>query len=250
MASAQTPAQVAPQPTVDDLLRVDNLSVGYDGRPVVYDASFRVARGEVVTLFGSNGAGKTTTLKAIVGLLRPLSGSVLYDGVERVGRDASRGAADGISLIPAERFTFADLSVDENLSLGAYSVSSADTRQMRRDRALELFPRLKDRLRQKAGTMSGGEQRMLSIAMALMAGPRLLLLDEPSLGLAPTIVEQVMGVVRQLRDDDGMSVVMVEQNVVQALRIADRAYVMRSGRILLEAEATELRKRDEFWEMF
>jgi branched-chain amino acid transport system ATP-binding protein len=241
---------VSPATATGNLLEVSGLTAGYDGRSVIYDVDLTIGRGEAVVLLGSNGAGKTTTLKSIVGLLPPQRASIRYDGTDRSGRRASECAGDGISFIPAERFTFANLTIEENLGLGAYTVASAEARDERRNRVLELFPILGQRLTQKAGTMSGGEQRMLSVAVALMAAPRLLLLDEPSLGLAPAIVEQLMAVVGQLQTEDQMSVLMVEQNVGQALTIADRVYVMRSGRIILEESAEKMRARDEWWDLF
>jgi branched-chain amino acid transport system ATP-binding protein len=232
------------------LLEVHGLTAGYNRRPVVYDVALSVDEGEIVVILGSNGAGKTTTLRSIVGFLRPFSASVRYRGeawpVDRPWLAARRG----IALIPSERFTFAALSVGENLALGAHSVRSAAERRGAQEHVIELFPRLGERLEQKAGTMSGGEQRMLSIAVALMARPQLLLLDEPSLGLAPAVVEQIMRTLKSLVDNEGMSVLMVEQNVGQALQIADRVYVLRSGRIILEESAERTRAREQWWDLF
>lgn len=232
------------------ILEVTGLRAGYDGRPVVYDVDLAILQGKITCLFGSNGAGKTTCLKAISGLLRPFAGTIRYRGEERALGHAARSAGDGIAFIPSERFTFADLSVEDNLALGGYSERSAGVRDERREEMLEMFPVLRERLGQKAGTMSGGQQRMLSIAMALMTGPRVLLLDEPSLGLAPAIVEQLMETLRRLAAERGLSVLMVEQNVGQALRVADHVYVIRSGRIILEGEASRMRERDDWWDLF
>jgi branched-chain amino acid transport system ATP-binding protein len=201
-------------------------------------------------ILGSTGAGKTTTLRSNVGLVRPFSATARYKG-QRWRTDRPWNAAgSGISFIPAERFTFANLSVDENLALGAYTVDNAAEIVERRKTVLELFPILGRRLAQKAGTMSGGEQRMLSLAVALMAEPELLLLDEPSLGLAPTIVQQIMNTLNQLVTETKMSVLMVEQNVNQVLHIANHVYVMRSGRMILHETAEQMRKREQFWDLF
>lgn len=232
------------------ILEVSGLRAGYEGRPVVYDVDLTIFEGKITCLFGSNGAGKTTCLKAISGLLRPFAATIRYHGEERSLGHAARSAGEGISYIPSERFTFADLSVEDNLVLGGYSERSASARDARREEMLEMFPVLRERFHQKAGTMSGGEQRMLSIAMALMSGPRVLLLDEPSLGLAPMIVEQLMDSLQRLAADRGLSVLMVEQNVGQALRVADHVYVIRSGRIILDGEATRMRERDDWWDLF
>jgi len=233
----------------EPLLRVDGLTAGYAGRAVVYDVGLEVGAGEVVVMLGSNGAGKTTTLKSVVGLVRPLHGDVQYDGRPWRADRPSRAAGAGISYIPAERFTFAQLSVDENLALGGYT-TSAELRRERLAMVRELFPVLASRGAQRAGTMSGGEQRMLSVAVALMAGPRLLLLDEPSLGLAPAVVETLMRTLARLVREQGLSVLMVEQNVAHALSIADRTYVMRSGRIILEESVEETRARESWWDLY
>jgi len=237
-----------PSPALAPLLEVDGLTAGYAGRPVVFDVRLRVRAGETVVLLGSNGAGKTTTLRSILGLIAPHEGAVRFDGAAWSTATPWKAAAAGIAFIPAERFTFADLTVAENLALGASTAPPAE-RQERLDSVCEMFPILAQRRSQQAGTMSGGEQRMLSLGVALMSGPRLLLLDEPSLGLAPSIVERIFAVIGDLVAG-GMSVLMVEQNVGQALRIADNAYVMRSGRIILEQPADELRARDEWWDLF
>jgi branched-chain amino acid transport system ATP-binding protein len=231
------------------LLDVRGLTAGYGGQAVVYGIDLTVASGEIVVILGSNGAGKTTTLKSIVGLLRPEAAMIDYAGSPWQADKPWRAASAGMSFIPAERFTFAELTVDENLALGAHAVDSAAEDERRED-MLRLFPILAKRGGQRAGTMSGGEQRMLSLAVALMSRPKLLLLDEPSLGLAPAVVQQIAEVLRRLVDAQGLSVLMVEQNVGQILQTADRAYVMRSGRIILEAKAEEIGKRDQLWDLF
>jgi branched-chain amino acid transport system ATP-binding protein len=230
------------------LLEVSELRAGYAGRDVVYGVDFKVGTGEIVTLLGHNGAGKTTTLRSIFGLQRPSGGSVRYAGRELTGSRASRSIRAGISFVPAERFVFADLSVVENLELGA--LTAAEHYEERVEKVFTLFPVLAERTKQLAGTMSGGQQRMLSLGMALMTAPRLMLLDEPSLGLSPKLAEEVMDTMRNLVAGDGVSVLLVEQNVDQALRHADRAYVMRSGRIIADASAEDLRAKETWWDLF
>ncbi|OJU83928.1 MAG: hypothetical protein BGO11_15090 [Solirubrobacterales bacterium 70-9] len=231
------------------MLEVNGLTAGYRGRVVIHEVDLHVMPGEVVGVFGSNGAGKTTTLKAILGLLPRMGGTVVYEANRwRSGRPW-RAAGQGMAFIPAERFTFAGLSVEENLRLGATSVageSSAETL----DSVLTMFPILQQRREQKAGTMSGGEQRMLSLAVALMSQPRLLMLDEPSLGLAPRVVEQLITTLQGLVEKQGVSVIMVEQNVNQAVRITDRAYILRSGRVIQQMSGEEARSREEWWDLF
>ncbi len=231
------------------VLEVSGLTAGYGASPVVHEVDLRVDPGEVVTLLGSNGAGKTTTLHAITGLVKPSAGAIRYRGEEWAQGRPWTAAENGISLIAAERFTFAELTVDENLALGGYTVAPGAARE-RREQVLEMFPILSERLDQAAGTMSGGQQRMLSLGIALMSDPKLLLLDEPSLGLAPSVVDQLVERIADLARTTGMGVLMVEQNVGQVLHIADRAYVLRSGRIILEQPAQELLARDEWWDLF
>jgi branched-chain amino acid transport system ATP-binding protein len=239
-----------PAGSMAPLLEATQLTSGYDGVSVIFDISLTVGRGETVLVVGSNGAGKTTTLRSIMGLLPRHGGTVRYAGKELSPGRPWRRAGSGMALIPAERFTFADLSIDENLELGAYSVSDGKLKAERRDGVFEMFPRLAERRSQKAGTMSGGEQRMLSVGVAMMSGPDLLLLDEPSLGLAPVVVEEIMQTINGLVTAGDLSVIMVEQNIGQALKIADRVYVIRSGRIILEQTAEAMRAREDWWELF
>jgi branched-chain amino acid transport system ATP-binding protein len=234
----------------DTLLEVNGLRAGYGGRPVVYGVDLTVAPGEIVAVLGHNGAGKTTTLNAIFGFIEPMSGTVSLAGSEVTKLPPVEHARRGITFVPAERFVFQDLSVEDNLSLAAMQEPSAERREEHRRRADALFPVLSERPRQYAGTMSGGEQRMLSIGMALMAGPQLMLLDEPSLGLSPLLVETIMDAVRTVADELRVGVVMLEQNVTQALRVADRVYVMRSGEIIAHETAAELRTREHLWDLF
>jgi branched-chain amino acid transport system ATP-binding protein len=218
------------------LLDVRDLSAGYLGENVVHDVSFTVDDGEVVTVIGSNGAGKTTLFRTVCGLRRPSRGRVIFDGEEITARRAHRVARRGLAYVPSERHLFPQMSVTENLDLGAYPRRpQADRRAM----VLDLFPRLGERRRQRAGTMSGGEQQMLAVGRALMAEPRVLLLDEPTTGLAPRLAAEAYAALGALRDR-GLTIVVAEQQVPLALGLADRGYVLESGRIQLTGSAAEL----------
>jgi branched-chain amino acid transport system ATP-binding protein len=232
------------------VLEVRGLSAGYGRRQVIFDVDFNVREREVVTILGHNGAGKTTTLKSVFGLIRPTSGSVLYRGRDIAGRVPAANVRDGMSFTPPEHFVFPDLSVLNNLRLGGISEASAERKSERLELIYQMFPVLKERSKQLAGTMSGGEQRMVALGIALMGGPRLMLLDEPSLGLAPSVVDHLMDAVRKLADEQGISVILLEQNVAVALNHADRAYIMRSGRIILEEPAETMRARGHWWDLF
>ncbi len=234
---------------VGPLLDVRGLSCGYGKKHVVFGIDLHVGRGEIVSLFGHNGAGKTTVIKNVLGAYRPTAGSVQYDGADVTGTSARSNVHRGMALIPSERFVFGDLSVYDNLLLGAANLADDDERDRRLRQVYDLFPILLERSKQLAGTMSGGQQRMVSLGLALMTNPRLLLLDEPSLGLAPAVVQQIFSAVRDLAAD-GLSVLLLEQNVGQALRISDRAYVMRNGRIILEEDAETMRHRESYWDLF
>jgi branched-chain amino acid transport system ATP-binding protein len=238
----------APENGAPPLLDVTGLKAGYGRRPVLFDVAIHVGRGEIVAMFGHNGAGKTTTLNAIFGRCRPTGGSVRFGGADITRAKGISNVNRGMTLIPAEHFVFGDLTVLDNLRLGAYS-GNGDT-GARMKQVYELFPILAEREKQLAGTMSGGQQRMLSIGIALMTGPQLLLLDEPSLGLSPALVQQMMEVIGRLAREESLSVLLVEQNVVQTLGVVDRAYFMRSGRIILEEKAEELRARESYWDLF
>lgn len=230
------------------LLEVAGLKAGYGRRPVVFDVSLRVDKGEIVAMFGHNGAGKTTTLNSIFGRCKPSAGTVRFGGEDITKGKGIDNVRRGMTLIPAEKFVFADLSVLDNLRLGAYHNGAKMRQQM--EHVYEAFPILKERERQLAGTMSGGQQRMLSIGIALMTGPRLLLLDEPSLGLSPALVQQMMAAIGRLAREQQLSVLLVEQNVVQTLDVVSRAYFMRSGRIILEEASEQLKARESFWDLF
>jgi branched-chain amino acid transport system ATP-binding protein len=217
------------------LLEVAGLEVRYGGIQAVKGVDLEVDRGELVCLIGANGAGKSSTLRAVSGLVHASKGAVRYAGRELGRSPAFERARAGLALVPEGRGVFAQLTVDENLSMGAYSRRTADEQQVRA-RVFDLFPRLRERRRQIAGTLSGGEQQMLAIGRALMSGPRLLLLDEPSMGLAPLAVKRIFEVIRAI-NADGVSVLLVEQNARAALGLAARGYVMESGRVVLSGDA-------------
>jgi branched-chain amino acid transport system ATP-binding protein len=219
------------------LLEVSALEVRYGGIQAVKGVDFAVDRGELVCLIGANGAGKSSTLRAVSGLLRAAAGRVRYDGHELAATPAFERARQGLALVPEGRGIFAQLTVDENLSMGAYA--RRDDAEPVRERVFVLFPRLKERRSQIAGTLSGGEQQMLAIGRALMSGPKMLLLDEPSMGLAPLAVRRIFEVIREI-NAAGVAVLLVEQNARAALAVASRAYVMEGGRICLAGQAAAL----------
>jgi len=223
------------------LLQVKNLRCGYGSLEIVKGVSLHVSSGEIVTLIGANGAGKTSLLRAITGLLPPWRGEIRIHGRSVVGWPPWKNVSNAMVLVPEGRQLFTDLTVWENLLLGGYH--NPDRRMVIAE-VFEQFPRLKERSRQLAGTLSGGEQQMLALGRALVARPRFILLDEPSLGLAPLLVQEVFGVIRQLRDQ-GVTVFLIEQNAIAALEIADRAYVMETGEIILEGEAGDLSRNPE-----
>jgi branched-chain amino acid transport system ATP-binding protein len=223
------------------LLQVKNLRSGYGNLEVVHGVSLHVCRGEIVGLLGANGAGKTSLLKSIVGLLPPRRGDIFIDGRPTGGQPAWRSLSNATVLVPEGKMIFADMTVRENLLIGGYHNPD---RLLQLDIVLDRFPRLRERSSQLGGTLSGGEQQMLALGRALMARPRLLLLDEPSLGLAPLLVREVFNEIRNLRDL-GVTVLLVEQNVTATLQVADRAYVMETGEIILEGEAAELMHNPE-----
>jgi branched-chain amino acid transport system ATP-binding protein len=225
------------------LLVVDELHVAYGGIQALRGVSFAVDEGQVVTLIGANGAGKTTTLRAVSGLVRPQRGLVRFAGKDITGLAPHRIVARGLSHAPEGRGIFANLTVSENLDVGAYLRRDPAGVARDRDHALTLFPRLRERLAQSAGTLSGGEQQMLAIARALLARPRLLLLDEPSLGLAPQIVALIFQIVAQIAKD-GTTILLVEQNAHMALKVADVAHVLEVGTLVKSGPAKELAADD------
>ncbi|MEX2316376.1 MAG: ABC transporter ATP-binding protein [Pirellulales bacterium] len=226
------------------LLSVANLSVSYGAIQALRGISFHVEAGEVVTLIGGNGAGKSTTLRTISGLLQPKQGEIHFHGEPIHCRAPHRIVQMGIVQVPEGRGIFANLTVEENLRMGAFARKDHAEIRKDRDRALALLPRIAERLRQVAGTLSGGEQQMLAIARALLARPKLLMLDEPSLGLAPQVVQTVFQVIRQIASE-GTTILLIEQNASMALKVADRAYVIEVGEIQMEGVASELAKSDE-----
>jgi len=221
------------------LLKLDDIQVAYGDVQVLHGVSLEVYPGEIVTLLGSNGAGKTTTLRAIAGLRPTRRGEIQYESKPLSLRPASHRAEMGIALVPEGRELWAQLTVQENLELGAYSKKARPNAAANLERVFALFPRLKERRRQLAGSLSGGEQQMCAIGRALMIEPKLLMLDEPSLGLAPIIVEQVFQVIRQLHST-GITILLVEQNLKKALELADRGYVVETGKIKIAGSSAEL----------
>jgi branched-chain amino acid transport system ATP-binding protein len=228
----------------DNLLAVEDLHVHYGSIAAVKGLTLHVKQGEIVTLIGSNGAGKSTTLRTISGLLRPKKGSLTYQGKPLTSMSGHAIVAAGICHSPEGRRIFPRMTVEENLDLGAFLRNDKVEIAADKERMLELFPRLRERIAQKAGTLSGGEQQMLAVARALMGRPKLLLLDEPSMGLAPVLVDLIFDTIRTIRDQ-GVTVLLVEQNALAALRIADFAYVLESGSLKLTGPAKELAKDDE-----
>jgi branched-chain amino acid transport system ATP-binding protein len=228
----------------EDLLTVDDLHVYYGNIAAVKGLSIKVKPGEIVTLIGSNGAGKSTTLRTISGLLRPRKGTVTFQGTSLIGVPGHKVVAAGICHSPEGRRIFPRMSVTENLELGAFLRDDRDEIVSDLDGIYELFPRLKERASQKAGTLSGGEQQMLAVGRAMMGRPKLLLLDEPSMGLAPVLVDLIFDTIQTIRDQ-GTTVLVVEQNALAALRIGDYAYVLESGRLKIEGDARGMLDDDE-----
>jgi len=225
------------------MLQVDGLGTGYGRAQALHDVSLRVEDGEIVTILGPNGAGKTSLVNAIAGVLPTWGGSVTFDGIEMTTLPPHRVIEHGIALVPEGRRIFPKMTVTENLDLGSYTLTARSGHDAALDSVYRIFPRLEERHSQVAGTLSGGEQQMLAIGRALMAQPRLLLLDEPSLGLAPIVVENIFEVLRQV-NATGVSILLVEQNAVEALDIAARGYVLEEGRVVGEGTAVEL-EQDE-----
>ncbi len=225
------------------LLKVDGLHVYYGAIHAIKGISLEVNEDEIVTLIGANGAGKSTTLSTIAGLLKPRQGTVTFDGKELHNLPASKIVSRGMALCPEGRRIFQQMTVRENLEMGGYTRPASEIPGSM-DEMFQRFPRLKEREKQIAGTLSGGEQQMLAIARALMSRPRLLMLDEPSMGLAPILVEQIFDIIKELHTS-GVTVLLVEQNAQVALSIADRAYVMETGLITMEGSAKELLHNDQ-----
>jgi branched-chain amino acid transport system ATP-binding protein len=221
------------------MLSLENVYVNYGAIKALTGVSLHVEKGEVVTLIGANGAGKSTTLRTITGLLEPAEGRVVYEGEDISGKPTHKLVARGISMSPEGRGVFANLTVRENLQMGAYLQKNKSQIASDMERAFQLFPRLKEREWQNAGTLSGGEQQMLAMGRALMSRPRLLLLDEPSLGLAPLVVHTIFEAIEDIRSK-GTTILLVEQNAHAALKHSDRAYVLETGQIVMEGPSSEL----------
>ncbi len=221
----------------DVLLQIRDLKVCYGGIEAVRNISFDVKSGEIVTLIGANGAGKSSTLRTISGLVKPAEGSILFDGEDITGKDPTQIVSKGLMMVPEGRRIFPNLTVLENLRIGAYLRN--DDLDADIERVYEYFPRLKERSWQEGGTLSGGEQQMLAVGRALMGRPKLLMMDEPSLGLAPIVVQGIFEIIRQIHEA-GTTVLLIEQNANMALHIADRAYVLENGKISMEGTGKEL----------
>lgn len=226
------------------MLVVEDLHVSYGAIRAIHGVTLRVNAGEIVTLIGSNGAGKTTTLKAISGLARVSRGTVRYEGREITGMPSHGIVRLGMSHAPEGRGIFANLTVQENLAMGAFIRNDAGGIKSDTERVFALFPRLKERIKQRAGTLSGGEQQMLAIGRAMLSRPKLLLLDEPSLGLAPQVVQTIFRIIREI-NASGTTILLVEQNASMALQVAHRAYVLEVGAVSMEGPAKELAQSDE-----
>jgi len=244
VTTTESGAQQAAARKGDPMLVVDDIGVYYGNIAAVKGLSIRVHPGEIVTLIGSNGAGKSTTLRSISGLIKPRTGSIEFNGEKINGREGHEIVKLGICQSPEGRRIFPRMTVSENLDLGAFLRNDKEGIEADRARVLDLFPRLADRITQKAGTMSGGEQQMLAVARALMGSPQLLLLDEPSMGLAPVLVDLIFDTIEVIRDQ-GTTVLLVEQNALAALRVADYAYVLESGVLKLEGPAAPMAENDD-----
>ncbi|MEG0377068.1 MAG: ABC transporter ATP-binding protein [Eubacterium sp.] len=219
------------------MLKINNLQVNYGGIEAVKNISLEVKEGNIVTLIGANGAGKSTTLRSIVGLVKASGGSITLDGEELIGLDTTKIVGKGISLVPEGRHVFPDLSVIENLKIGAYM--RKDNLNSDIEHIYTLFPRLKERSWQMAGTLSGGEQQMLAVGRAMMSRPKILMMDEPSLGLAPLVVQGIFDIIKEL-NHEGMTILLIEQNANLALHAANYAYVLETGCITMEGTGQEL----------
>jgi len=231
------------------MLEVNDLNVFYGAIHALQGVSFHVDEGEIVTLIGANGAGKSTTLRTISGLLRPRQGSITYQGQDLIKVSAPQIVSMGIVQVPEGRKIFAPLTVRENLEMGAYTRNDAKEIKDSMQRVFSSFPRLQERVHQPGGTLSGGEQQMLAMGRGLMANPKLLLLDEPSMGLAPMLVEEIFRIIEEI-NKGGTSILLVEQNAAMALAIADRAYVLETGTVVLEGPAEELLENPQVKEAY
>jgi branched-chain amino acid transport system ATP-binding protein len=230
--------------TTTAMLAVDGLVVRYGGIEALHGVSLSVREGEIVGVLGPNGAGKSSAMNGLMGLVRPARGSVVFEGSDIAGLDTEAIVRKGLALVPERRRLFGRMSVRDNLTLGAAARKDKAAAKDDLDRVMDLFPVLRERLEQQAGLLSGGEAQQLAIARAVMSGPRLLLLDEPSLGLAPLLVDKVFALVQTLRDE-GLTILIVEQNAYQVLEFADRAYVLRNGAVVDEGTGAEILERED-----
>lgn len=231
----------------ENLLEINNLVVRYGGIEAVRGISFGVPKGKIVTLIGSNGAGKSSTLRSVVGLVKPAAGSIFFKGEDLLRLPTETIVTRGITMVPEGRRVFVNLTVAENLRMGAYMRKDSIDKDL--ERVYTLFPRLKERSWQPAGTLSGGEQQMLAIARALMSKPELVMMDEPSLGLAPIIVQEVFEIIREI-NKEGTTILLIEQNANMALQTADYGYVMETGRITLSGTGRELAENEQVREAY
>ena len=226
------------------LLEVNHLRAGYGGIPVIYDVSFKCEKGNVVGLIGSNGAGKSTTLNAVTGLIKPMSGTIEYEGRSIAGVAPHKLVQQGIAMVPEGRHLFGKLSVQDNLLMGSYLIRDKEKQQKRLKQIYEMFPRVEERLKQPAETLSGGEQQMVAIARGLMSEPKLLILDEPSLGLAPNLVSDIFAFIKEIKTL-GITIILIEQNVNETLDVADYVYVIKNGETVLEGSNEEMKTNPE-----
>ncbi len=226
------------------MLKIKDLHVNFGGITAIDKISFEVPKGKIISLIGANGAGKSTTLRTIVGLEKATGGSVIYEGQEILGKGVEKIVKSGIVLVPEGRRVFANLSVKENLIMGAYNIKDKQEIKGLLKHVFEVFPRLSERQWQEAGTLSGGEQQMLAVGRALMAKPRLVMMDEPSLGLAPLVVKDILEVIKRI-NSDGVTVLLIEQNAKAALNISDYAFVLETGRVTMEGAGKELANNED-----
>ncbi len=232
------------------MLKVDNIDVSYGDVQVLFDVSLDIKAGELVAVIGANGAGKTTLLRTISGILTPQKGSIKFEDKVISTQPPNKTVAAGIIQVPEGRLLFPHMTVRENLKMGAYLTNNKETVNERLEMVNEMFPRLKEREKQLAGTLSGGEQQMLAVGRGLMAGPRLLMLDEPSLGLAPKLVQQIFDLVQQIKQELGVTVLLVEQNVRHSCEISDRAFVLENGKVVLQGPGSEMLANDHVREAY
>ena len=232
------------------LLEAKDIIAGYGKKQALHQVSLSIDKGEIVALLGHNGAGKTTTLNCIFGLQPVTKGKIFFNGTEITNRNTANNVKDGISMVTQGRGLFAELSVVDNLKLGGYILGRQVDLEGRLEEIFSLFPILEERKSQLAGTLSGGEQQMLAIGISLIIHPKLLLMDEPSLGLSPFLVKNIMENIKKINKQFGSSVLLVEQNLQEALSVADRAYVIKMGKIVLEEKAEVMLSRESFWDLF